>query len=546
MQTFYNIMFLLSSIGLFILSTQIISEGLESLTNKKIKSMFNKISSKRIPNVGIGLVTTSILQSSAATTVMAIGLVNASVITLLQATYIIMGANIGTTVTSQIAALQSYNFTDIFLVCTFVGILMNVLSKKDNIKKIGYTLLGLGLIFFSIKCMTMSVSSLKDNPIFTDLLVTVKNPFLLLLVGAITTAIIQSSSVTTSLLIAIVANGLTIGNGGNSFLYVILGTNIGTCISAAIASIGATSNGKRTALIHLLFNVFGSLFFFVFLLIYKDFAVDVLAKLFKHQTTQIAMFHTFFNVVTTLLLLPFAFILVRIATKLIKDKKEGKTKLQFIDDRLLKTPSVALTMVIKEINYLYKESKNSLILTAEDLMNNETNNFSKTVEIKDRVSKANILLTEFLIKLSSGKLSEYEQTKVSSFHHVISDIDRISDLSVGIGRCTEGIDKDNIHFTGSAYDDIDNMFTQLWKLSDIALDTFNKSDKQLLLETEKVEDELDLLRKKAVDNHIERLSKKECEIISGGVYERIVNDIERIGDHMTFIARSIKEVAHIN
>lgn len=539
-------MFLLSSIGLFILSTQIISEGLESLTNKKIKSMFNRISSKRLPNVGIGLATTSILQSSAATTVMTIGLVNAAVITLLQATYIIMGANIGTTITAQIAALQSYNFTDIFLVCTFIGVLMNVLSKKDNIKKIGYALVGLGLIFFSIKCMTMSVSSLKDNPIFTDLLITFKNPFILLLIGAIVTAIIQSSSVTTGLLIAIVANGLTIGNGGNSFLYVILGTNIGSCISAVIASIGATSNGKRTALIHLLFNIFGSLFFFVFLLIYKDFTADVLAKLFKHQTTQIAMFHTFFNVVTTLLLLPFAHLLVKISTKIVKDKKEAKAKLQFIDDRLLKTPAVALTMVIKEINHLYNQSADSLKLTAKDLLSKEQIHFGETVKIKEKVSKANVLLTEFLIKLSSCKLSEYEQKKVSSFHHIISDIDRISDLSVGIGRCGEGIDKDNIHFTKSAYEDIDNMFMKLWKLSDVAFDTFNKSDKELLLETEKIEDELDLLRKKAVDNHIERLSKKECDITSGGVYERIVNDIERIGDHMTFIARSIKEVAHIN
>ncbi|MBE6124475.1 MAG: Na/Pi cotransporter family protein [Erysipelotrichaceae bacterium] len=546
METLYNIMFLLASIGLFILSTQIISEGLESLADRKVKSMFSKISSKRLPNVGIGIATTAIVQSSSATTVMTIGLVNAAVITLLQATYIIMGANIGTTITAQIAALQSYSFTDIFLIFTFIGVLMNVLSKKDMVKKIGYALVGLGLIFFSIKCMTLSVSTLKDNPVFVDILTSISNPFLLLLAGAVFTAIVQSSSVMTGILIAIVANGLVIGNGGNSFLYVILGTNIGTCISAAIASVGANANGKRTALIHLLFNLIGSLLFFIFLVIYRDFAVEVLAKLFKHQSTQIAMFHTFFNVVTTLVLLPFAGALVKVATRLIKDNGEKGTSLKYIDDRLLKTPSIAVSMAIKEINYLYNDAKESLVLASDDLMNKSTKHFNKAVALKEKVSKSNVLITEFLIKLTSSKLSEKERVRVSSLHHVISDIDRISDLAVGIERCSQGIEKDNINFTETAYQDIKVMLDKLWELSDVSFDTFNKRDIKLLEKTEKVEDELDVLRKKAVDNHIERLSNKECEIISGGVYERIVNDLERIGDHMTFIARSIIEVAHIN
>lgn len=546
MKTFYNVMFLLASIGLFILSTHIISEGLESLTNKKVKSMFNKISNRKLPNVGIGVATTAIVQSSAATTVMTIGLVNGSIITLLQASYIIMGANIGTTITAQIAALQSYSFTDIFLVFTFVGVLMYVLSKSDFVKKIGYTLVGLGLIFFSIKCMTLSISSLKDSQVFVDVLTSIKNPVLLLLVGIVITAIIQSSTVMTGILIAIVANGLTIGNGGNSILYIILGTNIGTCISAILASIGATSNGKRTALIHLMFNVIGSFIFFIFLIIYQGFMVDVLARLFKSETTQIAMFHTLFNVVTTLVLLPFASCLVKLATTIIKDKKEPKTSLKYLDERLLKTPSVAVSLTVKEICYLYNEAKKSLMLTCEDLLGKKTENFKKIEEIKKEISNSNILLTDFLIKLSNSKLSERELVKVSSLHHVISDIDRISDLSVGIGRCNEGIEKENIEFSLNAYQDIKAMFDKLWILSESALNTFYKQDKKSLEKTEIIENELDDLRKKSVDNHIKRLSTNECSLLSGGVYERIVNDIERAGDHLTFIARSIIEVAHIN
>ena len=291
---FANIALLLAGMGAFMIGFKILSENVEKISNKGIKSLFNKSTKNKAVGVGVGAVTTALVQSSAATTVMVIGFVNAGVMTLYQACSVIIGANIGTTITAQIVALSSFDFGMYAMLLTFVGIFVNMLSKKEKVKIIGYILAGLGLLFLGLKCMSGALTTItNESDKVQNLLSSISNPLLLLFIGIVFTALAQSSAAITTIIISMVSAGIMIGNGGNSILFVILGTNIGTCVTALVSSIGANTNAKRASLIHLMFNVFGSLIFMVVLLIWKDFMNVTFAKWFSLPGTQVAMFHTF-------------------------------------------------------------------------------------------------------------------------------------------------------------------------------------------------------------------------------------------------------------
>lgn len=421
---------------------------------------------------------------------------------------------------------------------------MDIVAKKDLVKKIGKSLMGFGLIFLAIKCMSLAVANLKDSEVFVDILTGVKNPLLLVLVGVVLTAIIQSSAATTGILLAIVANGLIIGGGGNSILFVVLGTNIGTCITALIASLSSNANGKRAALIHLMFNVFGAVLFFIVLIAYKNCYHDLL-KIFSKSTTSLAMFHTFFNVICTLLFIPIAKVFVKLATLLVKDRKD-KPHTTYIDELQLKNPSIALGMTIKEIVRLKKKAYEAVTLAVEDFGNRSNKNLSAIEAIKESISKANYEVTEFLIKLSATKLAKPEQVRVSSLYHVVSDIDRIVDLAYGVEKCNDNNVINNIEYSEAAHKDVNNLVNALNNIQELSTVAFETKDKKALKQVEEVEDQIDALRKVSVDNHIERIKNNECDLAHGATFERIVNDLERIGDHLTFIGRSIIEVAHTN
>ena len=306
MDTLNLIFKMLSSLGALLIGFKMLSENIEKLATNRLKKLFNKTSNNKLAGVGIGIVTTAIVESSAATTVMVVGLVNAGAMSLYQAAAVIMGANIGTTVTAQIVALQSFNFGDFAIILTFIGIAMATFIKRDGIKTLGLALAGLGLVFFGLGFLKEAMLELNtEYEGIQKLLKSISNPFVLLLIGTAFTALVQSSTAITTILISMAAAGIVIGGTGNGILFVILGTNIGTCVSALISSVGANSNAKRASFIHLLFNMFGALVFFIFLVSYKGFMEDTFASWFNgHPETQIAMFHTFFNITCTLIFLP--------------------------------------------------------------------------------------------------------------------------------------------------------------------------------------------------------------------------------------------------
>ena len=324
---------LLAGLGALLIGFKLLSDNIEKLANTGLKKLFNKTSGNRWVGIGIGASVTAIIQSSGATTIMVVGFVNAGLMTLFQATAMIMGANIGTTIT----------------LLAFIGAFMNMLCKNDKIKTTGLALAGLGLVFISLDFMKTSMKVFSDADAFTNLLQQVGNPFLLLFIGIALTAMLQSSSALTTILIAMVSAGLMIGNDANDIIYVVLGTNIGSCVTALLSSFGASTNGKRASLIHLMFNTFGSIIMFIVLLLWPTFMETTFQKWFPGAPgTQIAMFHTFFNVLFTLLFAPFINIFVFLATKLIPDKKE-ETYESFIDDRFLTTSGVALSQATKEV-----------------------------------------------------------------------------------------------------------------------------------------------------------------------------------------------------
>ena len=339
---------LLAGTGVFLIGVQLLTTNIEQLATDRIKDLFGKTANRRLVNVGIGAVTTAIIQSSGVTTVLIVGFVNVGVMNLYQATAMIMGANIGTTITAQIAALSAFPITDYIEILAFAGIMMAMVCKRDGVKKTGSILAGLGLVFIGLALMSDSMKANRDA--IQSLFTVVRNPFLLFFIGIFLTALVQSSSATTSIIIAMSVAGLTIGSGGNEILYIILGTNIGSCVTALMSSIGAGTNARRASLIHLLFNTFGSVLFMTLLLAWPSFMHMTFERWFPSAATQIAMFHTFFNTVCTILFLPFTRGFVRLSELIIREPKgEQRTApVTYLDDRMLSSASLALVQLQRE------------------------------------------------------------------------------------------------------------------------------------------------------------------------------------------------------
>ena len=363
MEYVYLILQMLGGMGCFLVGMEIMSESMSRLAHGSLKNLLNKTANNRIAGVGIGATVTAIIQSSAATTVMVVGLVNAGIMTLFQATAIIMGANIGTTITAWIASLGTINISKFFFLLAVIGAFMMMLCKKDNVKTVGSILAGLGLIFVGLAYMSESMGNdlIKDAiaPVFEA----VKNPVLLVIVGAVVTALIQSSSAVTSIIIVLASSGIIVGGTGDGVYFVIIGSNIGTCVTALLSSIGATENARRAAVIHLLFNCFGAVIFSFFLLGWKwagsSFTGVVLDRIFPPMPSgepnyqfQIAFFHTLFNVICTCIFLPFAKGFVWLANRIVREKKKKPQMDRIIGDldaRLLLQPSVALSHLYQEV-----------------------------------------------------------------------------------------------------------------------------------------------------------------------------------------------------
>lgn len=532
------LMIFIAGVGTFLIGCKLLSDNIELLANKGIRNLFNKSSKNKLVGVGIGTVATAVVQSSAATTVMVVGLVNAGVMTLFQATTIIMGANIGTTITAQIVALNDLPISEIAMSLAAIGIFITMLAKKKKLKILGFALGGLGLIFVGLEFMSSAIAGL-DTDVINDILSKLSNPLLLLLFGIITTAIMQSSSAVTSIIITMTAGGLIIGNGGNDVLFVILGTNIGTCVTTLLSSIGASTNGRRASIIHLMFNLFGSCIFTIILLLWPGFMDNVLAKAFSLPSTQIAMFHTLFNVVCTIIFLPFTNVFVKLSQIIIKDKKEEPIKIINMDERMLQYPSVALGQITKEMSRMTSEAVNILNISIDDFLNKNDEHTEMIRNTNDKLELMNKEIITYLVNISNAQVSYGEEKMISSFHHNLNDIMRIAELADNVTKYTANVLKDGLEFSSSVIQEIGNMrelINELYRLINV---TFNSRKLDLIDDINNVEDKIDTMRSTLVKEHLDRLKKGKCQPQSSGVFINLVNNLERAADHLTYIAQSI-------
>jgi len=539
MKYVYLICELLAGLGVFLVGCKLLSDNMEKLATKKIKSLFLKTSDKKLVGVGIGCATTALVQRSGLTTVMVIGLVNAGIMTLFQAATIIIGANIGTTITAHIASLQTFKFIEIAIGLTGIGALINVFTNKEKLKTVGNIFSGLGLIFVGLILMQQSMIFLKSEPIVVELLESIKNPFLLFVIGIIFTALIQSSSAITSIIISMAAAGILIGGGGNAVLFIILGSNIGSCATSLLSSIGASTNAKRSSIIHLLFNTFGALIFFVLLVIWKDFMDVTFAKLFAQPATQIAMFHTFFNVVCACLFLPFTKVLVRLSEIIIKDQKHGPVKVINMDERMLQYPSVAIGQLTKEMSRMSYEAMNVLNLSIDDFLARTENNTEVIKRTNETLELMNKEIIYYLVNITGGQVTLNEEKIISAFHHNLNDIMRIGEIADNITKYNNGVVKDNLEFSDAVKLEINKMRESINELHKLTDETFQSRSKTLINNINAIEDQVDNMRSKLVNDHLDRLKLGKCQPQSSGVFINLVNNLERAADHLTYIAESV-------
>lgn len=526
----------IAGLGTFLIGCKLLSDNIEMLANNKIKGLFNKSSKSKLVGVGIGAATTAIVQSSSATTVLVVGLVNAGVMSLFQATTVIMGANIGTTVT---AFLVSLPIAEIAMLFALIGIFMSMLSKKPVFKTLGIALAGLGLIFIGLESMGNAMEGIKNSDIIRDALASISNPILLLLIGVIATAVIQSSSAMTAIIISMVGSGLVIGSGGNSVLFVVLGTNIGTCVTAILSSIGATPNGRRASLIHFMFNFFGSVLFTIILLIWDDFMPNVLVKLIPDPKMQIAIFHILFNVLCAVVFLPITKVFVKISQLIIKDKKQEVVKIIHMDDRMLQYPSVALGQLTNEMSRMSFEAINVLNLSIEDFLSKSNDNKEKVKETNVKLELMNKEIISYLVSISNAQVSFSEDKMISSFHHNLNDIMRIGEIADNVTKYTDSVLAEGLEFSEAAILKIGKMkesINELYRLTEI---TFMSRKTDLMNEINTIEEGIDNMRSTLVNDHLARLKAGKCQPQSSGVFINLVNNLERAADHLTYIAESV-------
>lgn len=549
MEYVYLILELCGGLGAFLIGMNMMSDSMSRLAHGRLKSMLNKTANNRIAGVGIGAATTMIIQSSSATTVMVVGLVNAGIMTLFQATAVIMGANIGTTITAWIASLGSLDVSAFLLILAVVGVFMTMFAKNEKAKVIGNVLAGLGLIFVGLKVMSDSM----DNPdilnVIRDALSVVQNPFLLLLIGIVATGIIQSSSAVTSIVVVLATSGVLIGGTGDGVYYVIIGSNIGTCVTAMLSSIGASPNARRAAVIHLLFNCFGAVIFTIFLLCWQpfhtSFSETVLERIFpgNHQF-QIALFHTLFNVICTCLFLPFAKGFVKLANVLVREKKEpaqpSESILGDLDERLLRQPSVALGHLCQEVGKMVTYAVSTLTEAFEAFIKKDTSVKQDVQERNAKLSDANRAAVEYLVKLSASSLVMEDEKTISSMHYVLNDIVRIGELADNVTKYTDHYERDGLVFSGEFLSMMQEMYEKIKKLYTASLAAFLDKDYARLREVDAIEDEIDGYRRTLVNRHIKRLNEGKCQPQNSSVFINLVGNLERAADHLTYIAHSIE------
>lgn len=521
---------LLGGLALFLYGMKLMGDGLELVAGTKLQSILEKLTTNKFLGMFVGVIVTAVIQSSSATTVMVVGFVNAGLMNLSQAIGVIMGANIGTTVTGQLIALD---IGVIAPVIAFLGLILILFSKKQSVNYLGQVIIGLGMLFIGMNTMSDAMSPLRDVPAFRDLMTNFSNPLFGVLIGLIFTCIIQSSSASVGILQAMAGQGL-IGIGGA--MYVIFGQNIGTCITAFIASIGSNKNGKRAALCHILFNTFGAIFFIIisFILPLEEWMISLAPG---STVKQIANLHTVFNIVTTLLLLPLSSMLGKIAMKLVpgEDKVENSKKLEFLDNCNYLDLPVAMINLEAEVTRMSRLTRENLNLALSDFNKPDKDTIIKVNTSEETINFLNHEIKKGIVKTNALTMNKESAIIVNRLLTLTSNLERIADHSQNIAEHTSKCLDKKLTFSDFGLVELNTIKDTISEMFSIVTDksytSIERREKVYYLEAQ-----VDRYTEQFKKQHIERMTNGDCKIEAGILYDEILTDLERIADHLMNIA----------
>jgi len=536
-----NILSMAGGLGLFLFGIRTMGDGLENAAGAKLKRMLEVLTGNRFLAVLVGFVVTAIIQSSTATTVMVVGFVNAGMMSLAQAVGVIMGANIGTTVTSLLIAL---NFSSVAAASVLVGVILMLASKKTVVKNLGAIFTGFGLLFLGIDMMSDSMAPLRESAGFMNFIVTVSEsplrPLFGIILGIVMTAVLQSSSASVGVLQTLAMQGLV---PLKFSVFVLFGQNIGTCLTALFSTVGAKKNSKRAAVIHLLFNLIGTGIFILIALLTPY--VEWIEKLSPDPMAQIAISHIVFNIVSTVVMFPFAKALVKLSCLLVpgKDDSESEMHCKFIDDRLLNTPPFAVMQVSKEVARMAKLACDNFETSAHALINRSDKDLDKVMENEEIINYLNHHITSYLVKLNALDITDSDSDYIARVFHAINDIERVGDHAINLAEAAQHNIGEGLKFSDPAREELNQLcgsVVTLLERSMAAFDNQSLSDNEAK-ELSDLEEHIDDLTLECQDSHIFRLNRKECNTEAGMLYLNTITDFERVGDHainIAFLARS--------
>ncbi|WP_132282002.1 Na/Pi cotransporter family protein [Natranaerovirga hydrolytica] len=533
--------------GMFLYGMNIMGSGLQKAAGNKMKQLLGMLTNNRVLGVIVGALVTFIVQSSSATTVMIVGFVNAGLVNLSQAVGVIMGANIGTTLTAWMVAMGEWSqyLKPGFIapMVVGVGVFLMFFSKDRRKKQIGEILVGFGMLFIGLEYMSDSMRDHRDSPVFKQAFAFLgQNPVLGILAGALVTFVVQSSSASVGILQTLAAATFL---PLNAAVYIILGQNIGTCMTALLSSIGANKTAKRAAYVHLLFNLIGSVLFAIVIFVLFTFINPEIGGI-QTTMTNISIVHTIFNVGSTIVLFPFANHLVRLSTKIVRgeDKPERDDEdsiLRHLDERILETPSFAVENAIKEVAHMGKLAIDNTKLATEAIYERDIEKFNQVIEEEKHINLVEKLITEYLVKISNTPLNQHQQLIINNLFNTVNDIERVGDHAENIAELAEYYISKDLYMSNEAIEEMKEISDKTIETIEFAIDARESENMDLIRKVIENEELVDTLEETLRERHIKRLSQNLCDSTTGVVFLDLISNLERISDHALNIAYYVKD-----
>ena len=525
-------------LGLFLFGMELMSDSIEKVEGARLRRILEIFTTNRFMGMIVGIIFTGIIQSSSACTVMVVSFVNSGLMNLYQAAGVILGANIGTTITSQ---LVSFNLSKIAPLILLVGVVVMMFTKKEKVRKVAEVVVGFGILFVGLSTMSQAMANMKNEPQVVNLLMSLKNPFLATLMGFALTAVIQSSSVTVSIVLLLANQDLL---PLPITLYIILGCNIGACATAMLASLSGKKDAKRAALIHLLFNVIGTVIIYIALFVAGDQIVELIKSISADNGRFVANAHTLIKITQVILLFPFTGWLVKMTYLIVpgEDQKVGyreSYQLKYIGDKVVFNPATAVVEVVKELERMASLAEENLNRAMNALITLDEEDIEEVYEVEKNINFLNHAITDYLVKINQTTLPIEDLNSLGALFHVVNDIERIGDHAENVADAARQRKEEGISISKEAQKELGDMLEMVNKIIRYAVEMFAKSDETHMQEIVTLEDQVDEKERELQKKHVERLTKGECSPEAGMIFSDIVSGLERVADHATNIAFAI-------